>query len=183
MVILVTGGSGFIGSHVVDKLKERKYDVRVFDKAKPLRDDVEWFNGDLMSKEDLLSAMTDAEFVLHLAAVADVYVALQTPELCVQVNEVGTVNLLKAATAKEVDRVILASSTWVYGKAEGEVTEEFPLPAPDSVPDAEPWQVVEAGLAEIIGTRAIAVPVVIADAMGHELRFRLTVSLEALHDE
>ena len=59
---------------------------------------------------------------------------------------------------------------------------DTPLPAPDSVPDGEPWQVVEAGLAEVVGTRAIAVPVVIADAMGHELRFRLTVSLEALHD-
>ena len=59
---------------------------------------------------------------------------------------------------------------------------DTPLPAPDSVPDSEPWQVVEAGLAEVVGTRTIAVPVVIADATGHELRFRLTVSLEALHD-
>jgi len=133
LVVLVTGGSGFIGSHVVDKLRDRKYDVRVFDKAKPLRDDVEWFNGDLLNKDDLLNAMTDADFVIHLAAVADVNVALQSPELCVQVNEVGTVNLLKAATAKEVDRVVLASSTWVYGRAEGEVTEDHPLPAPDSI--------------------------------------------------
>jgi hypothetical protein len=60
---------------------------------------------------------------------------------------------------------------------------DTPLPAPDSVPDGEPWQVVEAGLAEVVGTRAIAVPVVIADAMGHELRFRLTVSLEPLQGE
>jgi len=60
---------------------------------------------------------------------------------------------------------------------------ETPLPAAGGVPEGELWQVVEAGLAEVVGTRAIAVPVVIADAMGHELRFRLTVSLEALHDE
>ena len=133
MVILVTGGSGFIGSHVVDELKVRKYDVRVFDKVKPLRDDVEWFKGDLLNERELLESMTDADCVLHLAAVADVNVALQTPELCVQVNELGTVNLLKAATAKEVDRVVLASSTWVYGRAEGEVTEESPLPVPDNV--------------------------------------------------
>ncbi len=60
---------------------------------------------------------------------------------------------------------------------------ESPLPSSDLAHDSEPWQVVEAGLAEIIGARAIAVPVVIADAMGHELRFRLTVSLELLQDE
>ena len=60
---------------------------------------------------------------------------------------------------------------------------ETPLPAPGSVPDGESWQVVEAGLAEVVGPRAIALPVVIADAMGHELRFRLTVSLELLLDE
>jgi hypothetical protein len=60
---------------------------------------------------------------------------------------------------------------------------ESPLPSPDRVPHDDAWQVVEAGLAEIVGTRAIAVPIVIADAVGHELRFRLTVSLEELLDE
>jgi hypothetical protein len=60
---------------------------------------------------------------------------------------------------------------------------ESPLPSPDTVLHDEPWQVVEAGLAEIVGAHAIAVPVVIADAVGHELRFRLTVSLEQLLDE
>jgi signal recognition particle receptor subunit beta len=61
---------------------------------------------------------------------------------------------------------------------------ETPLPsAADALFDDDRWQVVEAGLAEIIGTRAIAVPVVIADGPGRELRFRLTVSLELLVDE
>jgi hypothetical protein len=60
---------------------------------------------------------------------------------------------------------------------------DTPLPSPDALFDDDQWQVVEAGLAEIVGTRAIAVPVVIADGLGHELRFRLTVSLELLVDE
>jgi signal recognition particle receptor subunit beta len=60
---------------------------------------------------------------------------------------------------------------------------ESPLPPPDRVLRDEPWQVVEAGLAEVVGAQAIAVPIVIADAVGHELRFRLTVSLEQLLDE
>jgi UDP-glucose 4-epimerase len=133
LVVLVTGGSGFIGSHIVDRLVQSGHSVRVFDKAKPLREDVEWHKGDVLNERDLLDAMTDSEYVMHLAAVADVNIALQQPELCLQVNELGTLNLLKAASSKEVDRVILASSTWVYGRAEGEVTEETPLPPPDNV--------------------------------------------------
>ena len=60
---------------------------------------------------------------------------------------------------------------------------DTPLPSPDEVQDGDAWQVVEAGLAEIVGARAVAVPVVIANPTGHELRFRLTVSLEPLIDE
>jgi UDP-glucose 4-epimerase len=131
MVVLVTGGSGFIGSHLVDKLREKGYDVRVFDLIKPHRDDVEWVKGDILDKEAVFRSFKDAEYVFHLAAVADVNVALSNPELCVQVNEVGTVNILEAARSFETERVILASTTWVYGGTEGVVTEETPIKPPN----------------------------------------------------
>jgi len=131
LVILVTGGSGFIGSHVVDKLRERGYEVRVFDLMKPHRDDVEWVKGDLTIKDDVLKAFRDVEYVFHLGAVADVNVALSKPEVCVHVNEIGTLNVLQAAQSYEAERVILASTTWVYGRAEGVVTEETPIPPPE----------------------------------------------------
>jgi UDP-glucose 4-epimerase len=131
--VLVTGGSGFIGSHVVDKLVEHGCAVRVFDERKPHRDDVEWFKGDLLSENDVLGACKDMEFVYHLAAVADVNIAISNPQLCLQVNEIGTLNLLKAASAMEIERVILASTTWVYGKTEGEVNENTPVPPPDHI--------------------------------------------------
>lgn len=131
MVVLVTGGSGFIGRHIVDRLIEDAYEVRVLDIKKPHRDEVEWIKVDLMNKEDLIGACRDAEYVFHLAAVSDVNVALSKPELCVGVNEVGTLNVLQAAQALEVERVILASTTWVYGRTEGVATEEMIIPPPD----------------------------------------------------
>jgi UDP-glucose 4-epimerase len=133
MVILVTGGSGFIGSHVVDKLIEQGFDVRVFDKLKPETEDVDWFRGDLLNEEDILEACKDIEAIFHLAAIADVNVGLQHPETCLRVNENGTLNLLRGAVAKEVDRVVLASTTWVYGETEGVVDENTPIPMPNHI--------------------------------------------------
>ena len=133
MNVLVTGGSGFIGSHIVDKLVAQGYTVRVFDERKPLRDDVEWIKGNLLNENETLEACKDTEFVYHLAAIADVNIALSHPTLCLQVNEVGTMNLLNAASAMEVERVILASTTWVYGKTEGTVDENTPIPPPDHI--------------------------------------------------
>ena len=133
MVVLVTGGSGFIGGHVVDKLVEKGYDVRVFDQIKPLREDVEWFRGDLLNQNDILLACKDVEAAYHLAAVADVGVAVSNTYICININEIGTVNLLKACTSREVERIILASTTWVYGRAEGVVDEESPIPLPEHI--------------------------------------------------
>lgn len=133
MVVVVTGGSGFIGSHVVDALRKKGHGVRVFDQAKPERDDVEWVKGDLRSKEDAYNAVRDAEAVFHLAAVADVNVATTDPQLCLDVNELGTLNLLNACTGEEVDRFILASTVWVYGRAVGTVNEETPINLPNDI--------------------------------------------------
>jgi len=133
MTSLVTGGSGFIGSHLVDKLLERGDAVRVFDLAKPQRNDIEWFEGDLLNEADVAKAVTDIETVYHLAGVADVNRALVDPSACLRINEEGTLNLLKECTIKEVDRVLLASTTWVYGKTTGIVTEESPIPLADNM--------------------------------------------------
>jgi len=133
MVILVTGGSGFIGSHIVDKLVEKDYRVRVFDKEKPHREDVEWRKGDVLNDKEILEACKDIEAIFHLAAIADVNIALSHPELCFHVNEIGTLNVLKAAMAREVDRVVLASTTWVYGRTSEKADEDTSIPLPDHI--------------------------------------------------
>jgi UDP-glucose 4-epimerase len=131
--VLVTGGSGFIGSHIVDKLKQKEYEVRVFDKQKPRRDDVEWMEGDLLNEKDVIDACKDVEVIFHLAAIADVNVALSHFETCFLVNELGTMNFLKGAQAEEVERFILASTTWVYGNSYERVDENTPIPLPDHI--------------------------------------------------
>ncbi len=133
MVVLVTGGSGFIGSHVVDTLVSKGYSVRVFDKLKPIAEDVEWFRGDLRSKDDINETVKDVETVFHLAAVADVNVAAVDPQSCLELNELATLNLLSACSGHDVERIILASTVWVYGKTAGEVTEETPIPLPNDI--------------------------------------------------
>jgi len=131
--VLVTGGSGFIGSHVVDKLVEHSYDVRVFDKIKPRRSDVDWFQGDLLNDSSLMLACRDVDIIFHLAAIADVNVGIANPELCLTINETGLLKLLTTATAEEVNRVVLASTTWVYGRVQGVVDEDSPVPMPDHI--------------------------------------------------
>jgi len=133
LVMVVTGGSGFIGSHVAEALISQGYAVRVFDKARPPTTGVEWFKGDLLSREEVHDAVQDAEAVFHLGAVADVNVATTDPEYCLKVNELGTLNLLSACSGCDVERFILASSVWVYGKASGVVTEETPIPPPNDL--------------------------------------------------
>jgi UDP-glucose 4-epimerase len=133
MLVLVSGGSGFIGSHVVDRLQKEGYSVRVFDKAKPLQDGVEWFKGDLLNEKDTLEACKDVEAVFHLAAIADVNVALSSFDTCLMINEMGTMNFLQSATAQEVERIVLASTSWVYGRSRVTVTEETPIPFPNHI--------------------------------------------------
>jgi len=133
MSVLVTGGSGFIGCHLVDKLLEKGLSVRVFDTIQPPNEKVEWIKGDLLNEDDVLKACRDVETIFHLAAVADVNVALSHPELCLKVNEVGTLHILRSATTLETERIILASTIWVYGTTTGNITEETLLPPPDHI--------------------------------------------------
>jgi UDP-glucose 4-epimerase len=134
MRVLVTGGGGFIGSHVVDRLIARGDTPRIFDlSASPYHSplEVETFTGSITDAANLDLAMRDCDAVIHLAAVADVSHVLADPVLAEEVNTRGTLNVLEAACRAKVGRVVYGSTTWVYSDcAEQEVDEETPIPAP-----------------------------------------------------
>ena len=129
MNIGVIGGSGFIGSHVVDKLIEQGHEVTVFDIMKPHRPDVRHLYIDITDLSKTSIALTgDYDAVYLLAAMADVNDVYRNPVEAGEVNILGVANVLEAARRNEIDRIILASTVWVYGLSlEREVVESTPL--------------------------------------------------------
>ena len=130
MNIGVIGGSGFIGSHVVDRLIVHGYDViTVFDIMKPHRNDVRHLYIDITDLSKTAVTLTgDYDAIYLLAAVADVNDVYKNPVEAGEVNILGVANVLEAARRNEIDRVILASTVWVYGlSSEREVDESTPL--------------------------------------------------------
>lgn len=132
MRVLVTGGSGFIGSHVVDRLKVHGVEPVIFDQQHSTHHrDVEHFIGSVLDMEALRLAMASVHAVVHLAAVADVKEVFEDPFYAETVNTRGTACVLEAARRCRVKRVIYGSTTWVYSDCpQTEVDEETPLPAP-----------------------------------------------------
>jgi UDP-glucose 4-epimerase len=135
---LVTGGGGFIGSHLVRALLTGGHDVRILDNFSTghLRNlssvlgEVELLEGDLRSLERVQAAARGCELVFHQGALPSVPRSIEDPLTSAAVNSAGTLNVLLAARDAEVRRVIYASSSSVYGAGSGEVKSESALLQP-----------------------------------------------------
>ena len=153
MNLLVTGGAGFIGSHLVEGLVARSCGVRVFDnyssgtpaRLAHLGDAVRLIEGDVRDGDALAVAAEGVEAIFHLAALVSVTHSVEQPKLTYAINLDGTLNVLEAARRCGVRRVVLASTCAVYGDSVRLPVRESELPAPLSPYAASKLAAEEAG--------------------------------------
>ena len=115
--VLITGGSGFIGSYVVDALVKNKYKVTILDLNQPKRKDVKFIQGSILDKSIIRSALKNINIIFHLAAVSDITKVKEIPLKTIKTNILGTTFLLEGARNANIDRFVFASSIYSYGAA------------------------------------------------------------------
>jgi nucleoside-diphosphate-sugar epimerase len=136
MLYLVTGGAGFIGSHIAEALLAAGHRVRVMDNLSTGHErnlaglDVEFVRADVRDREAVLAAAAGADGVFHEAALVSVPESVEKPEENHEINITGTLNVLLAARRSGVRRVVLASSAAIYGENPELPKREDMLPEP-----------------------------------------------------
>jgi UDP-glucose 4-epimerase len=115
---LVTGGSGFLGSHIADELTDRGFSVTILDRRPSpyLRNDQTIVVGDIMNVEDVDRAMQGIDCVFHLAGFSDLNAARTQPQATARLNIEGTINALEASRRAGVRRFVFASTVYVYSR-------------------------------------------------------------------
>lgn len=127
---LVTGGAGFLGSHLVDKLIDEGHEVVVIDnlslgKQKFVNDKAEFYQKDITNLEEIKPLFYGADVVFHVAADPRLQASIDNPVRSHEVNVGGTLNVLQASVEKGVDKVVFSSSGAIYGdKEELPISEE-----------------------------------------------------------
>ena len=131
MKVLVTGSDGFIGSHLVEELVKRGYQVRAFvyynsfnnwgwleSLSKDIMKDVEIFQGDIRDSHGVEKAAERVDAIFHLAALIAIPFSYYSPDTYVDTNIKGTLNVLQAARKLETGRILVTSTSEVYGTAQ-----------------------------------------------------------------
>ena len=140
--VLVTGGAGFVGSHIVDMLVQEGNDVVVYDNLstgsrrfldKSL-DEITFVRGDMLDEKALVKSLKGIDFVFHMAAYADIKDNLKAPLKCLEQNTLATSNILEAMRRHGVEDIAFASTGSVYGEPDIHPTpEEAPFPTQTSL--------------------------------------------------
>lgn len=129
--ILVTGADGFIGSHLTEELVKQGFDVKAFSLynsfntwgwldtlPQDIMENVEVFTGDVRDPNGVREAMKGTEAVFHLAALIAIPFSYHSPDAYVDTNIKGTLNVLQAAKQLDLDKVLITSTSEVYGTAQ-----------------------------------------------------------------
>lgn len=123
MICLVTGGSGFIGSHIVDRLISLGHDVRVIDNESSEvheqfyhNDKAQYYKLDIADYELTRNLYNEVDYVFHLAAESRIQPAIENPILTVRTNTLGTATVLQCSREAKVKRVIYSSTSSAYGR-------------------------------------------------------------------
>lgn len=138
MKILVTGGSGFVGSHIVQHYQNLADEIRVLDNLRTgYRKNLDGFKctfieGSVTDREIVRKAVQDVDYVFHLAALVSVPESMAKPGECVDINVHGLLNVLEEASAAGVKKIVLASSAAIYGDNPTVPKLETMLPEPKS---------------------------------------------------
>ncbi len=116
MKIIITGSESFIGKELISQLKTLDYDIIGFDSVSPTNPDYEFHQIDIRDPEIYKSIPNDTDVLIHLAALSRDSDCKKKAIECFDVNVMGTLNLMKSASIKNVKQFIFASSEWVYDK-------------------------------------------------------------------
>ena len=137
MRVLVTGGAGFIGSHISESLVKAGHEVVIYDNfssgleenIETFRKDVSVIRADILDREKLLSAMKGIDFVSHQAAQLEIFKSTDDPYFDLEANTIGSLNVLESARKHKVKRVVQATSACIYGQVDSITPENCnPLP-------------------------------------------------------
>ena len=115
--IFVTGSSGFLGSHLVDYFEEKGNEVVSFDNVDTaLSGKKNTFKGNILNYNELEKAMKGCDIVFHFAAISDIQESHDNPKDTLEVNIIGTLNILKACINNNIKKLVFASTIYVYSK-------------------------------------------------------------------
>ncbi|MCF8057841.1 MAG: NAD(P)-dependent oxidoreductase [Bacteriovoracaceae bacterium] len=114
--VLVIGGSGFIGDATVNELKSEGAKVTIYDHKPSSHDDVGFIEGCITEKEKLIKAAEGVDYIYHYAGWADMLASFDNPSKVIELNVMGTTNVLEACVKNNIKKLIFASSMYVFSK-------------------------------------------------------------------
>ena len=142
MKAIVTGGAGFIGSHLVEELLKEKYEITVIDNfstgrlqnLKNVKNDIEVIECDISVKGDWQKKFSSVDYIFHLAALADIVPSIQNPDKYFNSNVVGTYNMLEVARNYNIKKFVYSASSSCYG-----IPDNYPTKETDPIDPKYPY--------------------------------------------